>query len=189
MKSLIKIYLTFGLLVVIVGCFGQSLNGNWNVELATSLQQFLDCKSQDANNPECARYVGESLQKVYKVNDFYSSKLGRYLTASEIAKMLDENNQWKMIGHGYEQQALAEAQDNANAKKAVVALYMTPSGAGHVAIILPGELQPSGSWGLNVPNSASFLMMEPQRSYVGKGLSYAFAKTHLKDVVLYARNY
>ena len=74
-------------------------------------------------------------------------------------------------------------------KKAVVALYMTPSGAGHVAIILPGELQPSGSWGLNVPNSASFLMMEPQRSYVGKGLSYAFAKTHLKDVVLYARNY
>lgn len=108
---------------------------------------------------------------------------------SEIANFLQGSDQWKMLGRGYDQKALVEAQTNANAKKAVIAVYMNSDGIGHIAIILPGELQPSGSWGLNVPNSASFLLMEPQRSYVNKGLSYAFAKSHLKDVVLYVRAY
>ena len=111
------------------------------------------------------------------------------MMVSEIASFVGESNQWTMLGHGYEQKALAEAQTNANAKKAVIAVYMNEAGAGHVALILPGDLQPSGSWGLNVPNSASFLLMEPQRSYVGKSLSYAFAKNHLRDVVIYTRNY
>lgn len=189
MISWIRTYFTFALFVMSTAIFGQSLNGNWNSELNISLQQFLDCKSKNNDNAECSKFIGESLQTVYKVNDFYSPKLGRHLMVGEIFKMLGESGQWKMIGHGYEQQALAEAQKNANARKAVIALYINASGAGHIAIILPGELQPSGSWGLNVPNSASFLLMEPQRSYVGKGLSYAFTKNHLKDVVLYARNY
>ncbi|HEX5168016.1 MAG TPA: hypothetical protein VFW11_02500 [Cyclobacteriaceae bacterium] len=189
MKSLNKIYIGLVMLGITVITHGQNLNSNWNSELTTSLQHFIDCKSKSDENAECAKYIAESLQTVYKVNDFYSSRLGRYLMVAEIAKFLNETNQWTMLGHGYEQKALADAQNNANAKKAVIAVYMNETGSGHVALILPGDLQPSGSWGLNVPNSASFLLMEPQRSYVGKGLSYAFAKNHLKDVVLYARNY
>lgn len=189
MKSLNKICFMLAMSAAFYTSQSQSLNNNWNKDLTSSLQQFLDCKNTTNNNAECSKFIGESLTNVYKLNDFYSAKLGRNLMVSEIAKLLNESNQWKMLGHGYEQKALAEAQSNANAKKAVVAIYMNTEGVGHVALILPGDLQPSGSWGLNVPNSASFLLMEPERSYVGKGLSYAFAKNHLKDVVIYSRNY
>jgi hypothetical protein len=177
------------MLLAAIKSSGQTLNTNWNNDLNKSLQEFMDCKNTGKDNQECVKYVGESLQTVYKVNDFYSPQLGRHMMINEIVEYLGDSKQWTKIGQGYEQAALAEAQSNANAKKAVIAVYMNASGAGHIALILPGDLQRSGSWGLDVPNSVSFLMMEPQRSYVGKGLSYAFAKNHLKDVVIYARKY
>ena len=80
------------------------------------------------------------------------------------------------------------AQELANNKTAVVAVYMKSDQDGHVSIILPGQLNPSGSWGFSVPNSASFFVNDPNKSYIGKGLSYAFTKSMLKDVVLFARN-
>jgi hypothetical protein len=171
------------------GIYGQSLNNNWDRELSSTLQQFISCENAHGDRVECNKYVGESLKTVYNLNDFYSQKLGRHLMVSEIAKMLGESNQWTMLGHGYEQKALSEAQNIANAKKAVVAVYMNAEGIGHLALILPGELQQSGSWGLTVPNSASFQLADPDKSYINKALSYAFAKNHLKDVVLYTRNY
>lgn len=186
---LCKIKLTVTLLFICSAMYGQSLNENWNKELSSTLQEFLSCENSDGNKVECNKFVGESLKTVYNLNDFYSQKLGRHLMVSEIAKMLGETSQWTMLGHGYEQKALAEAQNFANAKKAVVAVYMNAEGIGHVALILPGQLQQSGSWGLTVPNSASFQLANPDKSYVNKGLSYAFAKNHLKDVVLYSRNY
>jgi hypothetical protein len=188
MKILKTVYCSITLLTAIQSS-GQTLNANWNNDLNRSLQEFMACENSTKANSECVKYVGESLQTVYKVNDFYSTELGRHMMVSEIVDYLVESVQWTRIGHGYEQAALAEAQNTANAKKAVIAVYMNTAGAGHVALILPGDLQRSGSWGLDVPNSVSFLMMEPQRSYVGKGLSYAFAKNHLKDVVIYARKY
>jgi len=186
---LCKIKLTTVLLIVCSGLFGQSLNNNWDKELSSTLQQFMSCENANGDRVECNKFVGESLKTVYNLNDFYSQKLGRHMMVSEIARMLNESNQWTMLGRGYEQKALSEAQNFANAKKAVVAVYMNAEGVGHLALILPGQLQQSGSWGLTVPNSASFQLVDPDKSYVNKGLSYAFAKNHLKDVILYTRNY
>ena len=184
--------ITFGiislLLIIASAVQGQSLNNNWNNDLKNSLQQFLTCSSTPGSQ-SCTKFLGESLNTVYKINDFYSSKSGRYMMPSEIANYLKDNKQWSMIGHSYEQPVLSKAQDLANAKKAVVAVYMNESGAGHVVVITPGKLQSSGSWGLSVPNAASFFVTQPDKSFVDKSLSFAFAKTMMKDVVIYARNY
>lgn len=160
---------------------GQNLNTNWNAALKSSLQEFLSCTEN------CNRYIGQSLNTVYKVNDFYSTKSNRYMTVSEIADFLKGSEQWSLLGHSYDQKVLTTAQEHANAKKAVVAVYVNSSGIGNVVIITPGELQPSGSWGLSVPNSASFFSSQPDKSFVDKGLSFAFGKNLMKDIMIYSR--
>ncbi|HEY3404667.1 MAG TPA: hypothetical protein VGK59_14860 [Ohtaekwangia sp.] len=180
-----RLALTSLLLILVSSLQGQNLNPNWNAELKSSLQQFLSCQG---GSQACGKFIGESLNTVYRVNDFYSAKSGRYMLPGEIAGFLKESKQWKMLGHSYDQKVLSQAQDHANSKKAVVAVYMNESGIGHVVVITPGQLQRSGSWGLDVPNAASFFPTQPDKSFVDKGLSFAFGKTMLKDVVIYARN-
>jgi hypothetical protein len=159
-------------------------------DLNRDLEQFMACDNVVAAgiNP-CNRFIGGSLSSVYKINDFYSKGLGRYMLVSEIATYLSGNQKWSLLGKGFEQKALVQAQELANTGKAVVAIYLNNEGIGHVSIILPGELKPSGTWGFQVPNSASFFISTPERSYVGKGLSYAFERPLLNGVLLYARNY
>ena len=128
------------------------------------------------------------MKRIYKVNDFYSAKSGRYMTASEISSYLKESKQWKLIGPSYEQKTLTTAQSMANSGKPVVAVYMNSSGVGHVVVITPGQQQPSGSWGLNVPNVVSFFPSQPDKSFVDKGLSFAFGKNLMKDILIYGRN-
>jgi hypothetical protein len=181
-------YVTAFFILITPAVSGQTINAGWKNELTSSLQQFMNCQNA-GGKAECVKYMGESLNKLYKVNDFYSSKSGRYMTASEISEFLKGSGNWKLIGHSYEQKALATAQDHANSKKAVVAVYVNEAGVGHVVVITPGQLQPSGSWGLNVPNVVSFFPSQPDRSFVDKGLSFAFGKNLMKDILIYSRNY
>src|SRR5690349_14210331 len=116
----LRLTLVSALFIVTSSLHGQSLNPNWNTELKNSLQQFLTCKDETA----CNQYMGESLQTVYKIKDFYSPKLGRQMRAGEIATYLKETKQWTNAGHAYDQSVLKLAQEQANAKKAVVAVYM-----------------------------------------------------------------
>lgn len=183
----------FSLLIVLAAfcttVHAQTINPNWNQEVNTALQQFLACQSGSTQQAECSKFIGESLNLVYKVNDFYANKAGKYMTAGEISDFLNTSTKWKAIGQSYDQNALKKAQELANAKKAVVAVYRNADGVGHVALITPGELQASGSWGLSVPNAVSFFQKDPTKSFVGKGLSYAFTKVMMKDITLYAREY
>jgi hypothetical protein len=169
---------------------GQSLNTNWEKDLTALMDQFMSCTSSSSDSYSCSALITESVAKVYKLNNaLYSEKSKRYLHLKEVSQQLAESSQWTLLGHAYEQKALTEAQDLANAKKAVIAVYTTTEGVSHVAVILPGELQYSGTWGFQVPNSASFVLSEPSKSYVNKGLSYAFARNMIKDVKLYGKKY
>lgn len=168
--------------------YGQRINNSWKNELNSSFEQFLNCQSSSGGKSECVQYMGESLKKIYKVNDFYSTKAGRYMTASEISSYLKESDKWRLIGPSYDQKNLSTAQDMANAGKPVVAVYMNSAGIGHVVVITPGSLQPSGSWGLNVPNVVSFFPSQPEKSFVDKGLSFAFGKNLMKDIMIYGRD-
>ena len=168
---------------------GQSLNENWEQDLANSMTEFMNCATTSSEKSQCSSFISESITKVYKVNPFYSDKLKRHLQIYEISKSMIDGGQWTLLGNAYEQKALNVAQQSANAGKAVIAVYTTATGGRHIALILPGKLEYSGSWGFNVPNSASFFFDDPAKSYVGKGLSYAFAKNMIKDVALYCRKY
>lgn len=168
----------------------KSLNVNWKEDLSASIESFKECNQSlvDGVNP-CAKYIGESVNTVYNVNEFYSEKLGRYLTVTEINDYLNSGMEWQSLGKGSDQNALTEAQNYSNDQNAVLAVYMTEDKTGHVSIILPGELTKSGSWGLEVPNSASFFMSKSQKSYLDKGLSYAFSKEMLDNVTIYVKIY
>lgn len=184
-------YSTIALLMGIfsIDSLSQSINDNWKKELTNSLTEFKNCEKSGGNGNPCARFMGESLKIVYGINDFYSEADQRYLYVSEISSYLKESEKWTTLGHAYEQKTLETAQNNANANIATVAVYLHSSGVGHVVVILPGSLQPSGSWGFEVPNSSSFFSAAPDRSFVNKGLSYAFGKGLMKDVMLYSRKY
>ncbi len=55
------------LVMVMSETHGQSLNPNWNTELKGSLQEFMGC----SDGPQvCSKFLGKSLNTVYKVNDF-----------------------------------------------------------------------------------------------------------------------
>lgn len=186
-----KTFATLALLLTLLSALSaQSLNPNWKKELNTSLEEFKVCAPNNTGTPtNCTKLQGETLNTVYKINDFFSQKAGRYMTVSEIAGFLKKNGSWTALGPAYLQETLTQAQQAANENKAVVAIYQNASAVGHVALVLPGELEPSGSWGLNVPNTASFFLPEPGRSFVAKGLSFAFTKIMLKDITFYVRKY
>ncbi len=189
MKFIKRMHLVIMIVGSVTSAHAQTLNTNWNADLNIALKQFLDCEGASQEKTECVHFIGESLNTVYKVDDFKNAKSGKYMSTNEIAGFLKGNAKWKPLGPSYDQAVLAKAQESANAKKAVVALFINAEGIGHVAIITPGELQPSGSWGLKVPNAASFFQKDPSKSFVGKGLSFAFARVMMKDITLYVREY
>lgn len=168
--------------------FAQQPNKNWQRDLNLSLEQFQACDQENATGIKpCNRFIGGALKTVYNVDDFYSKAMGRHMVVSEISAFLQGSASWTLLGRGYEQKALLQAQEHANAGKAVVAIYLNEEGIGHMSIILPGELKPSGTWGFQVPNSASFFISNPAKSYVSKGLSYAYERPLLNGVMIYAR--
>ena len=186
MNARLPVSLILAMLFFCGASSAQTLNQNWKRDLEASLQQFINCTNSKGEKYQCSSFIGESISKVYKTNAFFSEKLSRYLWINEIPKSFSENGQWKEIGRAYDQKALKLAQDQANAAKPVIAVYVTTSGIGHIAVILPGKLQYSGSWGFDVPNAASFLFNDSEKSFVDKGLSYAFTKNMIKDVILYS---
>ena len=188
--SLTKLFLSVTLTFSLSISYGQNLAANWQEELSIALEQFLECTTTNSNNDECRKFSGKSLNTLYAISDFYSEELGREYFVNEIAALVNNNKKWTLLGKAYEQEALTKAQAYANSKKAAIAVYRDAAGVGmHVALILPGDLAASGSWGFQVPNSASFFTNNPQKSFLNKSLSYAFAKNQIKDVVLYGREY
>lgn len=178
------------LLISSAALHAQQIQPNWEESLKSELEQFKACEQKMINGINaCNPFIGQTLQTVYQINDFYAPDLGRHLLVSEIFQYLKDSKQWTLLGHGYEQKALNGAQANANASKAAVAVYLNQEGLGFVSLILPGEMKISGTWGCQVPNSAAFFIENPEKSYVGKGLSYSFDRKTLKEVLLFGRNY
>lgn len=172
--------------MMLVPAYSQNGDPAWKKDLEASLQKFVECTETAGEKYECSSFIGEAMSKVYKTDAFYSKKLNRYLRINEISRSMVETG-WTQLGPAYEQNALEQAQKQANANKAVIAVYTTSNGIAHIAVILPGKLQYSGSWGFHVPNAASFVFNDSEKSFIDKGLSYAFTKSMIKDVVLYAR--
>lgn len=183
-----KLLSTAAFLLLTASSYSQSLNGNWKEDLKNSLDKFIACTGA-GDKSGCGSYIGESLKIVYNLDDFHLKKQGRYMIVNEISDFLAHSDQWTVLGQSYDQNVLNTAHQHANEKKAVVAVYRNAAGVGHVVVITPGDLTSSGSWGLKVPAAASFSPVDPGKSFTDKSLSFAFSKSMLKDITIYARKY
>ncbi len=163
-----------------------SLTGDWKTSVTTMLADFQSC-STAKKGAECKTYCAKAIKTMYGVNDFDAAgKPGGMLDVNGVANYIKKSSNWKLLGDAGTQDILTQAETLANGGKAVVAMMETDNGASHISIIAPGSLVSCGKAGLKCPNSVSFFINSPDRSYVGKPLAYSF-KT-LEGIKIYARN-
>jgi hypothetical protein len=162
----------------------------WEKEMNSLLYQYLSCKDPIDDISPCNLFLARSLKTVYGIADFDSpGKNPPCMTANQVATFVSQNPKiWTMLGIATNQETLNSAAGYSKRKKPVIAV-LEGHPHGHVALILPGELVKSESWGLYVPNSASFFLNNPKKSYVGEPLSKAFTLKDAADVRIYGRNY
>lgn len=139
----------------------------------------------------CNWFAAKALQTVYKVQDFApEANGGRWLLANEMATYIATSPFWHRLGTADDAMVLADAQNGARNKQPVVA-FRKNDPHGHIALILPGVLQDSTTWGMKVPNSASgkLLTSGTTKAYVFCRLSAAFSKESKSEVEVYYRDY
>lgn len=175
------------IILVFITAFSFMPNEEWRKDVEAMLGEFMTCGGPTPPTTPCNIFTSKALKRIYGITDFERPG-GGFLTANEIAGYVEfKTEQWTLLGDAGVQQTLTDAQEYANRKKAVIAVQYNSTGHGHVAIVIPGALQPSGTWRLKCPNSASFFLNRPNRAYISKPLSYAF--TAPDGVKLYGRNY
>jgi hypothetical protein len=78
--------------------------------------------------------------------------------------------------------------DHTAAGNPVIAAWQSSGPTGHVALIIPGGLAFSSSWGVNVLRSASILLNDIDAAYIGCRLSNAFGADKKADVNYFYRD-
>jgi hypothetical protein len=161
--------------------------GRWRGDVEHKLAVFLNARRRDSNSP-CNEFVAKALKVLFNITDFdLPAGPERHLSANQMAHyMATHLEQWTLLGPASNQVTLERAQLYANLNTPVIAAYAAAP-HGHVAIVLPGRLQYSGRWNLQVPNSASLFLNRLYKSYIGLSLSNAFQAAHLSKVNLYIR--
>lgn len=123
----------------------------------------------------CNWFVAKALDTLYGVKDFGPSVNGRWLNANEIVAWVTSHPKlWTRLGNAADQATLDEAAAGAGNGQPVIAT-MVDDPHGHVAIILPGAVQNSTTWGMMVPNSAGFSLDHVGNAYVYCRLSATFS--------------
>lgn len=166
---------------------GWARNTVWAEAMDWARSRLADCKALADREfaVPCEGFTAEALAQVYAIDDFLRSD--GHLTGRQILENLQRaESGWILLGSAAEQDALETAQARANDSLPVIAAY-AGGWRGHAALILPGSGYPSQTWGLRVPNSASFFASRAARSYVGKSLSFAFGKDIKDRVMIYYR--
>ncbi len=185
MERAVKLFLIIFLVLSTTQIISQD---SWETEVENMLHEFMQCNPSMPTSYPCNVFTSRALERIFGIEDFKSGN--KHLSANQIHEFVSTKPDiWTKLGNASDQNALLEAQGYANIGKAVLAVLKNSSGSGHVAIIIPGELSNSSDWSLKVPNSASFFLNKPEKSYVGKKLSYAFSKKNLSKIEIYGRNY
>lgn len=191
MKKLIS---TFLLLAVLIACSDEKSNmttvdedGNiilspQSIEMLEKLSDdYYSCRKNATKKSDCRSFTSEAICRFYSIEDFKQG--GEYIDYIKIKDEITSFVGWELIGPATDQKVLDQAQKNANNHVATVA-WDSSKDYGHIAIILPGQQQKSGKWGLEAPNSASFFRHK-QECYFDKPLSYSY--TSPKNIMLYSR--
>ncbi|HDI8306227.1 TPA: hypothetical protein PPD39_001871 [Acinetobacter baumannii] len=154
----------------------------------SKLGQFLKCDPGDPLNDQtpCNTFASRGLEAIYGVDDF---KLGKnsYQSANQMWAFVNSpDSQWQKLGQVFNEQNNLCAQSMANTGWPVIALLKEPD-HGHVALVIPGQVQSSGSWGMLVANSASFSLNDINHVYLSKPLSKAFNANKAQKAMFFYR--
>lgn len=159
-------------------------------QLAISkLGQFMKCEADNPLNDQspCNTFASRGLESIYGVKDFKSGET-THKTANQMWNTVNApESKWRKLGGVFDEQNNLCAQSMANAGWPVIAL-LNASGHGHVALVIPGEPQMSGSWGMLAVNSASFFLGKPVSAYLNKQLSNAFDAASAQKASFFYRN-
>lgn len=206
-KRILCVVLTMSLALVSAVAFAACDNVNapetvnWSGKLLSALAEDQACSQASSDDAfaatsACNIFVGRVLQKVYNISDFVvtpSNPQQPFYTANEIATLLqtgvDPWSNWSDLGTADNQDILSQSKQLADSGKLVLAVWRNPDGnsPGHVALIGPGPLTPSGTWSLNTPVSASFVLNQPQKAFLGQPLSCAFASDKKSAVHIWVK--
>lgn len=177
------IFLSF----LLVSCSGdsskdsarESLTASLNVEDLVEIQQaFIKCKESSTEPHSCKEFVAKSIATYYGYEFMGANDLP--LPYDKLSEVVVASNAWKEIGDANEQSTLTTAQQNAN--KGIPTLAVNASN-NTLAIVIKGELTHSNSLGLDCPAVAVFRPKRFKKSFVGKGINYAWSD--LSRVKLY----
>jgi hypothetical protein len=181
-----KTILTAAFFLIHLTAFSQAKN--WEATLNQALQDFKTCMTAE-NKTVCQTYTAKAIKQVYSVTDFYQASSKSDMTPFEIQEFISNSSRWTNLGQAFKPEVLSKAQELSNAGKLVLVILKGDSPAdAHVSLVLPGDLQASGSWGMSVPNVAAFFTHNPGNSFVNKSVSYAYTKGMILQLEVYARN-
>ena len=173
--------------IILLHFNGRAQGANWEQTLNQTMGEFKTCMSSEDKNV-CQTYTARAIRQVYKINDFYNSSSKTDMSPFEIQEFVKGSSNWTDVGQAYKSETLIKAQELSNSGKAVLVVLKgnTPADA-HVSLLLPGELQNSGSWAMRVPNVSAFFTHNPDNSFVNKSISYAYTKGMMLNLEIYAR--
>lgn len=144
------------------------------IPIQSVIDEFITCKENAEAAHSCKHYLAHAICGHFGINDFMTDD-GEYLSYDKLAGAIDGNDQWKYLGTASRQVDMDRAQEITNEGGAVLAVN-TDMGKSNVAIVVPGELVKSNSWGLNCLNVAFFFPNKPERSFASKTINYAWLK-------------
>ncbi|MBC8755837.1 hypothetical protein H2O64_14260 [Kordia sp. YSTF-M3] len=159
------------------------MSSNKEQLLSTTIAYFKNCKENSTNRNDCRNSITKMIAEFYKISDFKNDK-GEYVVYDSIQSIVKKSDNWTKLGNASNQESLVKAQAAANNGNATIAIDISES-YGQVAMIIPGDLTNSGSWKLQVPNTAALVNYDAKKSFTNKPLSYAFKST--ENIVLFSK--
>ena len=177
--------LVFVLSIISTSVFAQSQL--WKNSLNQTLSEFKSCMASEGKL-QCDGYTSKAIREVYNIKEFKNKADQSDMSPYEIQQYASKSTEWVKLGPAYNSETLRKAQQLSNEGKAVIVVLEDelPSNV-HVSVILPGELQSSGSWGMRVPSVSAFFTHNPGNSFVDKSISYAYTKSMMLKLQVYAK--
>lgn len=177
--------LIFLLLILSTSVFSQ--NQSWKNSLNKTLSEFKSCMSTESKL-KCDGYTSLAIRQVYNIKEFKNKADQSDMSPYEIQQYVSKSSEWVKLGPAYNSETLIKAQQLSNEGKPVIVVLEDESQADvHVSVVLPGELQSSGSWGMKVPSVSAFFTHNPGNSFVDKSISYAYTKSMMLRLQVYTK--
>jgi hypothetical protein len=145
------------------------------------LQRQIEACVQRTEEFACRYFPARALNRLFGFGEFCNNE--RCLLSPEIAVELDKSDHWSALGKASDQAIVIRAQEMATGGLPVIAVQASGD-KGLIAIVMPGKLVFSKSWGLNAPLGVGARLDKPEASVYAQGLNFLFSDP--AKVTLYA---